>query len=276
MTTFQAIVYAIVRGFTEFLPVGPGAHETIVPYLLDWPAPSGPVAGALALGCFLSVLIYFRHDWASIVSSFLQVIIFRKRPMTLDERLPLFLAISSLPAGLAWWYLKDHVIAGAGANPLIIAATLALFGIPLWFADYFSRKNKGMFDWNWFDALVLGIGQALMVFPGCGRTTGAMAAGLFRNYNREAAGKYCLFGAAPILAASAFKNLHLSSPEVVAQAGTTSLTLVIAGGVAMLAGLLAIGGFMKHIQRGGFRQYVVYRFLLAAGVVVVFWLRSRT
>src|SRR4051794_37293269 len=107
MTTFQAIVYGIIHGFTEFLPISARAHQILIPYILSWPEPTGVFGGALALGAFLAVLIYFRHDWASIISSFIQVIIFRKRPMTLDERLPLFIFVSSIPTGAAWYYFHE-------------------------------------------------------------------------------------------------------------------------------------------------------------------------
>ncbi|MGZ3697932.1 MAG: undecaprenyl-diphosphate phosphatase, partial [Bdellovibrionota bacterium] len=89
MSTFQAIVYGIIHGFTEFLPVSSSAHQSLVPFLLGWQAPNGPLFGAFAIGTFAALMVYFRHDWASMISCFIQVILFRKRPMTLDERLPI-------------------------------------------------------------------------------------------------------------------------------------------------------------------------------------------
>src|SRR4051812_7555339 len=109
MTTFQAILYAIIHGFSDFLPVSATAHHKLVAYLVGWPEPAGPMIGALSLGSLLALLVYFRHDWASMISCFLQVILFRKKPMTLDERLPLFLTLSTLPAVAGWYYFGDSV-----------------------------------------------------------------------------------------------------------------------------------------------------------------------
>lgn len=275
MTTFQAVVYGIIHGFAEFLPIGSGAHQLLVPYVLNWPAPTGPLAGALALGAVLSLLVYFRHDWASIISSFIQVIIFRKKPMTLDERLPIFLAITTLPSLILWTYTR-HQLEAFSNSPLLIAGSLAFFGLPLWFSDSLSRRTKGMFDWNWLDSLLVGIGQAFLLIPGCGRATGALTAGLFRNFNREAIAKYTFFAGLPVLVGVAFHQLRGVSLHAAAPAPDLSwFSFGVAFLVTFVTGLLAIGGFMKNIVRKGFSHYAVYRLVAAVVVVVVFFLRAR-
>src|SRR4051794_11037055 len=82
MTTFQAIVYATLHGISEFLPISSKAHHILIPYLIGWQPPPEQFFGTLAIGSSLALLIYFRHDWASMISCFLQVLIYRKRPMT--------------------------------------------------------------------------------------------------------------------------------------------------------------------------------------------------
>src|SRR3712207_5657449 len=104
MTTFQAAIYALVFGMTQFLPVSTQAHQVFIPVVLGWQQPEGVFDGALSLGALIALLIYFRHDWASMISCFLQVILFRKRPMTLDERLPLFLGVTALPVCIVGSY----------------------------------------------------------------------------------------------------------------------------------------------------------------------------
>src|SRR6185295_9532328 len=177
MSTFQAIVYGILHGFTEFLPVSTTAHDLAVPFLVGWPGPTGALSGALSLGALLAVLVYFRHDWASIISCFLGVIVYRKKPMTLDERLPLFLTVTSIPPGLAWYYGHES-LERAEWSPWLIAGLLVAFSLPLLMSENFSRKNKGMFDWTWFDALVIGVAEIAALIPGCGRMTAVLPAAL--------------------------------------------------------------------------------------------------
>lgn len=277
MTTFQAIIYAVIQGFSGFLPISSDAHRVLVPYFTHWPAPAGPFAGALALGSFLAVLIYFRHDWASIVSCFLQVIIFRKRPMTLDERLPIFIAIATLPLGIACRFFLEDRFLQPGWTPLAVAAALAGFGVPLWLADSMSRKNKSMFDWNWLDSAIVGILQLGTLVVGFGSMTATLVAALFRNYNREAAAKFAFFTLAPILAVEAFHGLH--GIDIHAPSPTldmTWLSFIVAIIVTLFASLLAIGGLMKQIQHKGFAQYVAYRWVVAIATVALYWYRTRS
>ena len=280
MTTFQAIVYGIVHGFSEFLPISASAHHILVPYLFHWPAPSGALLGALSLGTFLAVMIYFLHDWASIISSFLQILIFRRRPQSLDERLPFFIILTTLP-GIAAWYYFGTKLEELVSDPLITAAVLAGAGLPLWFADTMNRKNKGMYDWNWLDSLITGACQALLIVPGAGRVTGAMLGASMRNYRREAAAKFVFFSSAPILFGSTFlrlREVNFHAPMPMADMSWISFVLAIL--MSFLAGMLAIGGFMKHVQKtgngGGMGRYFVYRCIVATVIGAVFWIRSRS
>jgi undecaprenyl-diphosphatase len=274
MTTFQAIVYAILRGFTQFLPISWDAHQQLFPFITHWPATTGAINGALSLGSLLALLIYFRHDWASQLSCILQVVLFRKRPMTLDERLPLFILIATLPVLILGSTLSEHLVP-AEWTPLAISATLAVCGLLLAFSESTSRKNKGMFDWNWLDSLIVGIFQLSTVLIGVGSFSATWLAAMFRNYNREAAAKFTFFSLAPLLLVQTVRefqqiDFHSAQPMV----DTSWLSFGIAVIVTLLIGLLVIGAFMKHIERKGIFQYVVYRWILAAAVAGLVFYRT--
>ena len=67
MPVYQAIVLAIVQGFTEFLPVSSSAHLFLVPCLLGWPDQGLDFDIALHIGTLIAVLIYFFRDWLQIL-----------------------------------------------------------------------------------------------------------------------------------------------------------------------------------------------------------------
>jgi undecaprenyl-diphosphatase len=276
MTTFQAIIYGVLHGFTEFLPLGAHAHRILLAYLTGWTEPSGAFLGALSLGSALAVIGYFIHDWLSMLSSLAQIIVFRKKPMTIDERMPLFVALASLPLAGVWYQFHDEIASRLDASPLVVAGTLAGFGALLWLADSMSRRTKNMYDWNVLDSIVIGVLEIAALIPGCGRTGATMTGGLFRNYSREAAAKFGFFAAAPVLVASAcihLRGLSLRASEPMPDLSWLSFYVTLV--VALLSSLLAIGALMKHVQRGSMAQYAIWRFLVAAGVGVAWWLRSR-
>lgn len=275
MTTFQAIVYAIIHGASQFLPISTQAHHLLIPYLLGWQPPTGALLGAFSLGSFLALVVYFRHDWASMISCLLQVILFRKKPMTLDERLPLFLGISTLPVILASSYFRNQ-LQFSHWSPSFTAMTLLLGSLPLILVDSIRRKNKGMFDWNWWDAITIGIIQATAMFPGWDHLTGILVAALFLNYGREPALKYAYFALTPLILGqtlSLLKGMSFSSPAPMADLSWLSFTVAII--VSFTASMLVIGGFLKQIQQNGIKQYMIYRWVLALVACSIYWFRNR-
>ena len=131
-----------------------------------------------------------------------------------------------------------------------------------------------MCEWKWSDAITIGIVQAAAVIPGGDPLSCALIGAFFLNYRREAALKYAYYSLAPILLAQVlnqFKNFDLHGtfplPDI------TWLTFFVAILIALLSGMLAIGGLLKHVQQKGFGQYVIYRWLAAIGVCTVYWLR---
>lgn len=280
MTTFQAIVYGIVHGFTELLPLGAGAHRWALSEVLLWPAPDAAVLAGLLGGSALAVFFYFIHDWASILSSFFQIIFFRRKPMTLDERMPFFLLIASAPSVGLWYYLKyGSELAVLDLSPSIIAGSIGGFALLLLLGESLTRRTKNLFDWNWVDALIVGLFQAAALAPGVGmalgRSTAAVSAGLLRNYSREAAAKFSLLAALPLLTAETVVTWMEREPLAGSASFQTSwLTFGTTLAVSTVVGLLAIGGLMRGIQRKGFRGYAIYRGVAAAGMVAYFWFRA--
>jgi undecaprenyl-diphosphatase len=275
MTTFQALIYAIVHGMSEFFPISAKAHQVLLPYLVGWQPPTGALLGALTFGSFMALLVFFRHDWASMISCFLQVIIFRKRPMTLDERMPLFLAITLLPVVFASYYFHEKAL-DLETNPLLVAGVLAASSLPLWFADSVNRKTKGMFDWNWLNAAVVGIVQASALVPGWDCISAILLGAFLLNFKREPAAKYAYFALTPLLFArsvSFFREIdfHASAP----MPDLSWLSFGVALVVTFFVGLLTIGGFMKHLQQKGVGRFIAYRWAVGLAVFVVYWFRTR-
>lgn len=273
MSTFQAVLYGLIHGFSEFLPISSTAHMSLISELFGWPKPPEQLQGYLALSGLLSVFLYFRHDWASIISSLLQVIIYRKKPMTLDERMPFFLILATLPVVGAWSYLRENMPEQL-SDPLWLAGSVAVFAILLSASEFWGRKNKGMFNWNWIDALLVGIFQILALVPGCGRMTGALSCGLLRNYNREAIAKFSFFASAPLLGASAWLHLKGFAGHTPIAGDSSWLTISALVAVTTLTGCLSIGYLMKFVQRKSLSQFGIYRILLAAALGAVMWARA--
>ena len=267
MTLFQAIVYAIVNSFSQFLPISYSAHQTFVPLVTGWPIPEGPLDSMIHLGFLGALLLYFRHDWLSMFSCFLQVLIFRERPMTLDERLPFFLFLTALPTLLCAKYLGNQLPA---FSVFSIAGVFLGATFVLGYLEKSNKNSKGMFDWKWRDALFLGIFQVFGIIPGGDPFTGILFGAFFLNYQITPAVKYAYYSLFPILVMQVLTQWQGKFEGF----GSNWLILTTSGLTALLTSLLVIGGLLRHIQSQRLSQYLLYRVILGAGIILIFWLKN--
>jgi undecaprenyl-diphosphatase len=274
MTTFQAIVTAIVTVLSEILPVSSIAHHRALNFFFGWGEPSGPLLGTIYLGLFLALLFVFKYDFLSFFSQTLQVIIYRKRPTAIDEKLPIFVIIALIAPTLVW-FLFHYEAATLFESPLLLAGILAISGLPMVFLDNYYKKNKTHYDWNWVDSLVLGLGQAFFIIPGVGRASGALTAAAMRNYSRSGAAKFILYGATPMMGAASYFHLSQTGFHSFAPISLSYLTFWSTLLVSFLTGLLVVHSFIKQMGQGSLWKYAIYRFLLAAAIVVIYFAREQ-
>ncbi|MGD8323801.1 MAG: undecaprenyl-diphosphate phosphatase, partial [Gammaproteobacteria bacterium] len=59
MTLFEAVVLAVLQGFTEFLPISSSGHLILVPALLGWEDQGLAFDIAVHFGSLIAVVTYF-------------------------------------------------------------------------------------------------------------------------------------------------------------------------------------------------------------------------
>ena len=70
----RAIVYGIVQGLTEYLPISSTAHIRIIPTLFGWPDPGSAYTAVIQIGTIIAVLLYFGKDISHAVLAWFQSI----------------------------------------------------------------------------------------------------------------------------------------------------------------------------------------------------------
>jgi len=265
MTLFQAIVTAIVGVFSEIFPVASGAHRSLLEFFLGWDVSHPRLIGATELGLFFALAFTLRHDLLSHLSSLTQVIVYRKKPKAMDERMPIFILIALVIPVIAFFFFRQQPVLPA-ENPYLFAGLLGLSGIPMAFLDNYTKKNKSIYDWNALDAALIGIGSAALAIPEIGRMTGAFTISAFRNYSREGAGKFILYVSTPLMGLAAWYDLR-GPGAVLAVSEFPKLYFYVSLAVATLTGIFAIHVFLSQLKAISLMRYAIYRALLAAAVV---------
>src|SRR5665647_798734 len=121
MSIIQAIVYGIVQGIGEFLPISSTAHLILVPWLFGWTDPGVAFDVALHLGTASAVILFFFKDWVKLVNAGI------KEPKSKDGVLFWLLVLATIPGGL-FGVLLDKYMEGF-RNPVLIGAMLIIMGI---------------------------------------------------------------------------------------------------------------------------------------------------
>jgi undecaprenyl-diphosphatase len=269
---FQALVMGVVQGLTEFLPVSSSGHLIVVPWLFGWHDPfidSLAFSVMLHMATLVALLVYFRADWLRLIPAGLAAIRDRSFRDDPDRRLAWLLATATVPAVIAGVLLND-LIETAFRSPSLVAITLTIGALILWFADRTGRRERGVTDVTFPVAFGIGAAQALALVPGISRSGISISAGLSAGLTREAAARFSFLMATPITAGAGIWEVRkLASGE--AGVAVDTLPLVIGMAAALVSGIFAISLTLRYLRTHPTTVFVVYRIALSI-VVVVAWL----
>lgn len=263
MTLFEAVVLAVIQGFTEFLPISSSGHLILVPALLGWADQGLAFDIAVHFGTLLAVIAYFRKDLLEMIASMGTVLSGKPSP---QARLALQIVAASVPLGLAGLLFADLIEAHL-RSPLVIASTTLIFGVTLWLSDRFGQRIREAHTMTWLMALLIGVAQALALVPGTSRSGITMTAALALGLTREAAGRFAFLLAIPaIVMAAGWQSLQLFGSAEPLPWDTLIVGTLAAGIVAFAT----IALFMQLIGRIGMAWFAIYRFILAGVLFYVF------
>ncbi len=266
MDWLQAVVLALVQGLTEFLPVSSAAHLILVAVFTGWTDQGIDFDMIVHAGSLAAVIAYFRHEIAAMTRDWFAALAGAKT--TGDARLAWWVIIGTIPAGVAGFLLKD-VVAGALRAPLWIACGLIVFGLLLGWADWRHRGERSEYSLSLKDVLVIGLAQALAVFPGTSRSGITMTAALFLGLSRGAAARFSFLLSIPIIAAAGL----LSARDLLgAPLPADWAALGIGFTVSAISAYLCIHYFLAFIRRIGMQPFVIYRLALG-GMLLYFFVR---
>lgn len=273
MNFIQAIILGIVQGLTEFLPISSSAHLVIVPFLFNWtldPAKAFVFDVLIQLGTLVAVIIYFWSDLVAIFGSVLRGIKEKAPFREADSRLGWYIVLGTIPAGLAGVLLKDTVEKAFG-NPVITAILLLGTAILLILAEVLAKKQKNLDQLTWKDSLLVGVFQALAIFPGISRSGATISGGLLKGFTREAAARFSFLLSIPImLAAGLLSTVDLVKAEFFLDfLPTLLLGFVIAG----VIGYLSIRWLLNYVKKNSFFGFAIYCWVISAVTLIVSALR---
>ena len=252
MTTFQAIILAIVEGITEFLPISSTGHMIITEAILGMKIDEFTKAFTVSIqfGAILSVIVLY---WKRFFQS-------------LDLYYKLFVAF--LPALFLGFFLNKYIDMLLG-SVTVVAITMLLGGIVLLFVDKWFNKPARNQEITYMKALKIGLFQCISMIPGVSRSAATIVGGMSQKLTRTTAAEFSFFLAIPTMFAATvyklYENYQIITPDKI-------FILVIANVVAFVVAMLAIKFFISYLTKHGFKVFGYYRIIVSLAILILLYL----
>ncbi len=277
----KAIIYGIVEGITEWLPISSTGHLILIEQFIPF---NGASEGffdmfdvVIQLGAILAVVVLFWNKiWPFALTKKQRqgqngVGAFFKKDIWI---MWFKILVSTVPAAVIGG-LFDDVFNRLFYNPVCVALALIIFGIAFILVENWNRKRtpkiNSLAEITYTTALMIGFFQVLAaIFPGTSRSGATIVGALLIGVSRTVAAEYTFFLAIPVMfGASLLKVVKFGFSFT----GNELLLLLTGTVVSFGVSLFVLRFLMGYIKKHDFKVFGWYRIVLGA-IVLIYFLRG--
>ena len=267
----KAILFGIVEGITEWLPVSSTGHLILLEEFIHLDVTREfyeMFQVVIQLGAILAVIVLFFHK--------LWPFSRKKTPQEKKNTWHLWfkVVVAVLPSAVIGLLLDDWMDAKL-YNYVVVAIMLVVYGMGFLLVEK-ANKTPKIHDVDAIDyrtALLIGAFQCLALIPGTSRSGATILGAILIGVARPAAAEFSFFLAIPtMLGASALKLVKYLLEGMI----PSGLELgVLATGciVSFAVSVLVIKVLMDFVRKRSFAPFGVYRIVLGAAVLAYFLLK---
>ena len=253
MALWLAALLGLIQGLTEFIPVSSTAHLRIASAFTRAGDTGAAYTAVIQLGTLAAVLAYFAKDLVALAGAIV------REPSSPEGRLPILLAIGTVPIVIAGLLLKKH-IEGDLRSLYVIAAALIIVGIVMIAIDRQAagRVGRGIATLTYTDAILIGLAQTLALVPGVSRSGATICMALLLGLTRSDAARFSFLLSIPAIAGAGI----LEARSAFVGLGSSAIPALATGiGVAAVVGYASIAWFLRWLGSHDLVGFAVYRIL---------------
>lgn len=270
MDILKAVIFGIVEGITEWLPVSSTGHMIILDELISMDQPVDFVNVFLVviqLGAILAVIVLFWDKLWPFRTGWNHKIQIRQDRAVLWGKI----LLACMPAAVIG-VLFDSTFEKLFYHAVPVAMALIVFGIGFILIER-KRKDKSpsiisMDQITLHTALLIGVFQVIAaVFPGTSRSGATILGALMIGVSRTVAAEFTFCLAVPVMAGASLLKIiqygfHFTGIEL--------LILTVGMATAFLVSLVSIRFLMEFVKRHDFQGFGWYRIALGAVVLALY------
>ena len=270
----KAILFGIVEGITEWLPVSSTGHLILLDEFIRLKVSAEfyeMFEVVIQLGAILAVIVLFFHKlWP-----------FSAKKSAAEKKdtwnLWFKVIVAVIPSAVLGLLLDDWMDANL-YNFVVVAIALVFYGVAFMLVE---KRNAGknfavnsVYEIDYKTALLIGAFQVLSLIPGTSRSGSTILGAILLGVARPAGAEFSFFLAIPtMLGASALKLLKYLLEGLLPTANEIAV-LIVGCIVSFLVSLLVIKVLMDYVRRHSFSAFGVYRIVLGAAVLGYFLLKN--
>ena len=266
LDALKVIIFGIVEGITEWLPISSTGHLILMEELLKLGQSQeflDMFYVVIQLGAILAVVILYFHK----LNPFSPKKTERQKKMT--WQLWIKVMIGSIPAAAIGLPFNDFIEEKFN-NAYVVAAMLIIYGILFIVVENYQKDKepnvKKISQLTIPMVLIIGVFQMLAMIPGTSRSGATIVGALMLGVSRGVAAEFTFFLAVPAMfGASAVKLFHFG----LGFTGMQVFLLLLGMAVSLAVSIVAIKFLMRYIKNHDFKVFGYYRIVL--GVIVLLY-----
>lgn len=272
MELLKAVLFGIVEGVTEWLPISSTGHLILLNEFITLNVSDefrSMFDVVIQLGAILAVIVLFFHK----LNPFSPRKTEGEKKQTWQLWFKVIAAI--IPSGIVGVLFDDWMEAHFH-NATVVSIALIVYGVAFILVERRNARRVGgktvedVYAIDYKTALLIGCFQCLSLIPGTSRSGSTILGAILIGVGRSAGAEFSFFMAIPtMLGASAIKGLKFLLSGVAAT-GTEIGVLIVGCVVSFVVSLLVIRGLMEYVRRNSFSAFGVYRIILGVVVLVYF------
>lgn len=277
----KAIIYGIVEGITEWLPISSTGHLILVEQLIPFEETSEGFFDmfdvVIQLGAILAVvLLFWKQIWPFALTKKSRqgqtgIMSYLKKDIWV---LWFKILVSCVPAAVIG-LLFDDVFNALFYNPVSVSLALIIFGVAFILIENWNKNRRpkvtSLSEITYQTALMIGVFQVIAaIFPGTSRSGATIVGALLIGVSRTVAAEYTFFLAIPVMfGASLLKVVKFGFAFT-----SIELALLIAGMVvSFVVSVFVLRFLMGYIKKHDFKVFGWYRIALGIVVLIYFWMQ---
>ena len=257
------ILYGLIQGLTEFIPISSTAHLKVISLFFGIDDPGPSLSAIIQIGSVLALIWYFKDDIFNFrrqsSKKFFEYLLYESLFRSiLIGTIPIILFGGAIKLFIPYFF--DKVL----RSNLSIALVSLLMAIFMYIADNSKKGSINLKNHNFLDSFLIGLSQAFAVIPGISRSGVTISTALVSGWERGDAARFSFLLGIPAISLAAIVEFISSFNEL----SSFSFFPLIVGLITTFASsLFAIDFLLRYLSSNGLKLFIIYRVVF--GVLIL-------